>query len=225
MRSGLFGKLPAKRDFVALAAPREFLSPWETWLQGGVSASRQQLGQDWQAVFLRAPLWRFWLGADVCGRAVLGVFMPSVDGVGRYFPLTVFVCADHGETIAPPELAGHEPWFEAAEALLLDALTPEAAYEAVVARVQALPEPGSRANSSGQGPNRLGDGTFIGAVPADGLAAFCAAVRVADPALAYSAATFWWTIGGDDFPPVALARRGMPNPYLLTGMLSGDFSG
>jgi type VI secretion system protein ImpM len=83
MRCGLFGKLPAKRDFVALQAPRAFLAVWEKWLQAGVSASRAELGADWQALFLRAPIWRFWLGAELAGAPVLGAFMPSVDGVGR----------------------------------------------------------------------------------------------------------------------------------------------
>ncbi len=48
MRCGLYGKLPCKRDFVALAAPRAFLSVWVPWLQGGVSASRAQLGDGWR---------------------------------------------------------------------------------------------------------------------------------------------------------------------------------
>jgi type VI secretion system protein ImpM len=36
-----------------------------------------------------------------------------------------------------------------------------------------------------------------------------------------AAASFWWTAGGEDFPPLALASRGLPDPfhysYLLTG--------
>lgn len=122
MRTGLFGKLPAKRDFVALAAPRGFLTVWERWLQGGVSASRQELGSAWQEAFLRAPIWRFWLGAELAGAPVLGAFMPSVDGVGRYFPLSVFAAAEEGDTLPPPELAPQEEWFGAAEAVLLGAL-------------------------------------------------------------------------------------------------------
>ena len=44
MRCGLYGKLPAKRDYVAIGTPREFLAAWEPWLQGGVSTSRMSLG-------------------------------------------------------------------------------------------------------------------------------------------------------------------------------------
>ena len=48
------------------------------------------------------------------GATVLGAFMPSLDGIGRYFPLTLFACADEGAAIAPPELDPQDQWFEAA---------------------------------------------------------------------------------------------------------------
>ena len=96
MPRSLYGKLPTKRDFIAAGVPREFLAVWEPWLQGSVSASRVTLGDRWQAAFLTAPIWRFWLGSDLCGVDVIGAFMPSLDGVGRYFPLTLIACADPG---------------------------------------------------------------------------------------------------------------------------------
>src|SRR5919106_784057 len=111
MRCGLYGKLPAKRDFVAVSTPRGFLDAWEPWMQGGISASRQDLGEGWQEAFLRAPIWRFWLGADLCGTTVLGAFMSSLDGVGRYYPLTLLTWAEEGEAIAPPDLDPQETWF------------------------------------------------------------------------------------------------------------------
>ena len=66
MRCGLYGKLPTKRDFVAIKAPREFLAVWEPWMQSGLSASRHALGDSWQQTFLTAPIWRFWLGEELC---------------------------------------------------------------------------------------------------------------------------------------------------------------
>ena len=65
MRCGLFGKLPAKRDFIALFAPRDFLDVWEPWMQSSISASREKLLDGWQQAFLTAPIWRFWLGAEI----------------------------------------------------------------------------------------------------------------------------------------------------------------
>jgi len=49
-------------------------------------------GEDWLDSYLTAPIWRFLLSSGVCGQMpMLGVMMPSVDRVGRYFPLTVVV--------------------------------------------------------------------------------------------------------------------------------------
>src|ERR1700758_755461 len=122
MQCSLYGKLPAKRDFIAIGAPRDFLHAWEPWLQGGVSAARHGLGERWQPAFLTAPIWRFWLGSQVCGRSVIGAFMPSLDGVGRYFPLTLFACADDNAAIPPPELDDQEAWFDGAEQFLMSTL-------------------------------------------------------------------------------------------------------
>ena len=36
-----------------------------------------------------------------------------------------------------------------------------------------------------------------------------------------AAATFWWTEGGADFPPMALASRGFPDPFCYSTMLTG----
>src|SRR6266550_2150880 len=77
MRCSLFGKLPAKRDFIALFSPRIFLDVWEPWIQGSISASRQELGEDWQNAFLTAPIWRFWLGAELCRTPVAGALMSA----------------------------------------------------------------------------------------------------------------------------------------------------
>lgn len=137
MAAGLFGKLPAKRDFVESGVPPSFMAVWDPWLQGAVALSRNQLGPGWLDLYLAAPIWRFWLGPGIAGQAVLGALMPSVDGVGRYFPLTLVVCGD----IAPPTVDGHETWFAPAEALLLSALADGADYADLLAGITALPIP------------------------------------------------------------------------------------
>ena len=65
-------------------------------MQSGISASRERLKDQWQQAYLTAPIWRFWLGADICGVTVVGALMSSLDGIGRYYPLTVFAVADAG---------------------------------------------------------------------------------------------------------------------------------
>jgi type VI secretion system ImpM family protein len=144
MQCGLYGKVPAKRDFIAIGAPREFLNAWEPWLQAAISASRTTLGEAWQPAFLTAPIWRFWLGADICGRSVIGAFMSSLDGVGRYFPLTLFACADDGAAIPPPEYGAQDGWFDTVETFLMSTLDQGAQFETMTAQLGALPPPVQR---------------------------------------------------------------------------------
>ena len=143
-RCGLYGKLPTKRDFIAIQAPREFLAVWEPWMQGGLSASRHALGDSWQQTFLTAPIWRFWLGAELCGRTVLGAFMSSLDGVGRYFPLTLLAFPDEGAAIPPPEFDAQDGWFAVAEEFLLSTLEDATTFETVTAGLERLVSPSRR---------------------------------------------------------------------------------
>ena len=167
MNCGLFGKLPAKRDFIALNAPSAFLAIYEKWLQGGLTASRLELGPRWQGAYLNAPIWRFWLGSAHAGQTVAGAFMPSVDGVGRYFPLTVFAAT--GATIPPPELDPQDGWFAAIEDFLLRALEPEASFEAVAQRLDALPLPNDQHLAAPPADMvRLSDGSIASAAISSG---------------------------------------------------------
>ena len=87
---GIFGKLPARGDFVRLGLPRDFVDGWDTWLSGVMALTREQAGDAWLEAFLQAPVWRFMLPAGSCGAgAALGLMLPSVDRAGRYFPLTL----------------------------------------------------------------------------------------------------------------------------------------
>jgi len=222
MRRGLFGKLQAKRDFVSQGAPRGFLSAFEPWIQGGVASSRAQLGADWQAAYLTAPIWRFWLGPQLCaGATAIGAFMPSMDGVGRYFPLSVAMFAEEGETLPPPEADPQEGWFAAIEDFLLSTLEPGLAFEASLEALEALPAPApglaeTRLLTPGAAAARVGE------------AGFGEACRLAREALARARAvadqSFWWTEGGEGFARVALASTGLPDPAIFSAMITGRFA-
>ena len=91
---GFYGKIPARGDFVQAGLPRTFTEPWDCWMQQMVAASRTVLGEAWLPAWLQAVVWRFALSSGICGPgAVLGLWMPSVDRVGRYFPLTLAAVA------------------------------------------------------------------------------------------------------------------------------------
>jgi type VI secretion system protein ImpM len=87
---GWYGKLPMLGDFASRRLPAPFVATCDAWLAEGVAASRQQLGEQWLESYLTAPLWRFvWAPGVVDDAWWFGVLMPSVDSVGRYFPLLV----------------------------------------------------------------------------------------------------------------------------------------
>jgi type VI secretion system protein ImpM len=225
MRCSLFGKLAAKRDFIAVFAPRDFLNVWEPWMQGSVSASRDNLGGEWQQAFLAAPIWRFWLGAEICGATVLGAFMSSLDGMGRYYPLTLFAYADAGLAIPPPDIEAQDAWFVAAEDFLLSTLDKDVAYETIAGALDQLSPPDHCAvGEVPSGMSAIANGAVAAPLGEESFSQVLAALRAANHASAYAAASFWWTMGGDGFAPLGFCCRRMPDPSLQAGMLTGHFS-
>lgn len=135
---GVFGKLPARADFVSRGLPASFTDPWHTWLVRGLLALRREMAADFDHACRAAPAWRFVLPPGVCGpAAAAGVMLPSEDAVGRLFPLTLgAVLQDFGPTAAP---AAASAWFEALESAGRGALEPALDFEEWLANLQKLP--------------------------------------------------------------------------------------
>ena len=90
MLTGFFGKLPGRGDFVRRALPREFIDVVDEWLAAALSASQSALGDQWLDAYLGSPIWRFHFHQDaVAPGSWTGLMMPSVDRVGRYYPLII----------------------------------------------------------------------------------------------------------------------------------------
>ena len=86
-----FGKLPGMGDFAQRRLDAHFMQVWDNWLQRGLLQLRTT-HSDWLPHYLQGPVCFFALGAGLVGeRPWLGVLVPSVDAVGRYFPLTLVV--------------------------------------------------------------------------------------------------------------------------------------
>jgi type VI secretion system protein ImpM len=158
--TGFYGKLPGLGDFVTRRLPAQFVQPWDLWLRESLAASKAQLAQEWLDHYLTSPLWRFVLSPGIAGQfGWAGVLMPSVDRVGRYFPLTL---------ACPLELAANPfrvlclaDWFDRAEAVALTGLADEFDLEAFDTRVLHLGSAEPQAPSPAASPS--------GSVPLGGL--------------------------------------------------------
>ncbi|SFK33382.1 type VI secretion system-associated protein TagF [Methylocapsa palsarum] len=205
MVCGLFGKLAAKRDFVALSVPREFLRVWEPWIDEGMATGRKRFQPgEWEQAFLSAPIWRFWLGSSLCGDAFTGALMPSVDALGRLFPLTLTLKQGDGERFESPDVDSRDDWFERVEEFLLATLDPRTPFETTLSRLADLPSAPGDPETSAE----------------NHASAIFAALRREHRDLPVSAATFWWTMGGSNCAPLATLQRSMPPPRAFADMLT-----
>jgi type VI secretion system protein ImpM len=144
---GWFGKLPGLGDFASRRLTEEFILRWDGWLQQGLMASRDALGPQWLQLYLVAPVLRFALAPGVLGAAAWGgVVMPSVDRVGRHFPLTLV--APVGSLAAACDAA---EWYDALEACARGVLDLERTVDDFEAALALLPPAPMQADASGDG--------------------------------------------------------------------------
>lgn len=212
---GFYGKLPTRGDFIARHLPREFVEPWDGWLQQALAASHTALGADWRERYLTSPLWRFLLAPGCCGaQAWAGVLMPSVDRIGRYFPLTL--AAPLGE--APPPLAAlAAPWFAALEALALAALEQDLELDELEARLQAIGRPPPAALAAVAPP------WYCPLPEPAALAALAPLLTAQLLPLALPRYSAWWSAGGAELMGGLLLCSGLPQAEHYAALLSGDW--
>lgn len=142
--TGFFGKLPTKGDFVRANLPEDFIAPLDAWCRECLAASRLALGEGWEGAWMTAPIWRFFLPPGACGpQAALGVWLPSMDKVGRHFPFVLCALAD-----AASDLEEGGVWADAAEAAGLSGIVEDTPHGAIADILQmpvadtAIPAPG-----------------------------------------------------------------------------------
>jgi len=139
---GFYGKLPIAGDFISRRLPKHFIKTLDQWIQNVMAISREQLGADWLDLYLTSPIWRFALPSGIIceEQGWIGLMMPSVDKVGRYFPLILA-----GKVIEPDYLpvllVTHHDWFTQLEDIALAALEEQLTLEALNHELQSLAIP------------------------------------------------------------------------------------
>jgi type VI secretion system protein ImpM len=217
--AGFFGKVTSHGDFVTRRLPAGFVAAWDGWLQAGIQGSRDHLGQEWLATYMSSPIWRFALAPGVCdSHAWVGVMMPSVDRVGRHFPLTIAVSA-------PPSLsmlewlAASPAWYARLEELALSSLETNFLLDEFDAAVAALQGPCGKA-----GPTRHARGMRWAITGVDAMTTPLSYVEKSLATTALERQSLWWTDGSDLVAPSLLACPRLPHPKQFTGMLDGKWA-
>lgn len=220
MNPGIYGKLPSYGDFVTRRLPTTFLEPWDQWLQESVADSRDQLGERWLETYLISPVWRFALSAGTAGQPPwAGLLMPSVDRVGRYFPLTLACPLPVSSN--PFDIAtASRAWYDPAEQLLLSCLDDDFDLAAFDERVMELGAPPAKLNAGNQHASPWGARRMP--LPAD-ISKACPALLHQTLEELFFAFSLWWTQGSDIVEPSLLLCQGLPPSHGFAAMLAGDW--
>ncbi len=205
----LFGKLAARGDFVARNVPRPLQRPLEDWLSRVMNGSREVLGDQWDRVYVTAPAWFFWIGAeafeDACSFAtnnlqgarvgvLTGVLVPSADRLGRRFPLVLLLAGARAAALPPPPIAAPDHRWYAGLAHSALAFRQQTDLGAVETALQSAPGPATPSGTA-----------HVAAVPPGqplwaqagfgGLSEMWRDLGAADHALAAHVRSYWWTGG------------------------------
>ena len=202
---GWYGKLPSLGDFASRRLPTEFTGTWDAWLQKVLQATRVALGEGWLDCYLTTPIWRFVLLPGLVGTSGwAGVVMPSVDRVGRHFPLTVAVALPSYAAAAQAVFEGAN-WFAALEDAALDALDPTRGPDDLD---HALADRGFTPPRTADLGGSLGAVRPLPSVEAFELLAKVEAIRAWEVHTGWRG--LWWTRGRVDGDPLMLGCPGLP---------------
>lgn len=189
MALAIYGKHPAKGDFLEAGLPPALRPAIEGWLDAALAAAREVLGPQWPAVWSQAPMLRFWIGEAAFGEVVAGVMAPTQDRVGRRFPLVALAT---GADAPPPPVAGDAGWHDAVARHLTDCLGRKG-FDHPSALLGGLVAAEGEATA-------VASPDFWAVRPGGDAAALWADVAPTDQRHAAAGRSFWWVTGEEPTP-------------------------
>ena len=226
---GFYGKLPSLGDFVSRRLPQDFIAPWDSWLQSSLAASQEVLGEQWLYQYLTSPIWRFALSPGLIGKdAWMGIVMPSVDRVGRYFPLTI-ACKVPRDVSLIHLFSEACDWFEGLESIAISALDNDLAveeFDLMVKGIAAFEMSVEQNTSLNQAQDTLkAESAFYlefqnSSLKADKMFPSLSALLLNTYSPGHS---LWCSVGSETINPGFLVASGMPPVTAYSGMITGEF--
>lgn len=226
-RSGFFGKMPGYGDFIERNLPRSFIDNWDPWLQQAIAGSRQALGEHWLDTYLTMPIWRFALSSGCTdASAWLGVLLPSVDRVGRYFPLTLALPLPP-QTLLCAALLDNELWFQRLEQIALACLNESPTVEAVMDVLAGMSAP-VLAGWQSRSPSVPVVGTSVTFAAAESATAGDMSQRhshlLAESLMRQHHASFSLWRSSADGTATLLSSENLPDPRGFAALMSGQWN-
>jgi len=96
----LFGKMPTHGDFVSRGLTADRREQLDVWLSDEMARARDEFGEWFEPAFDSAPPWRVAVPVGDGAGWFGGALTPSIDAVGRRFPLLVAVDAGDAQRAA-----------------------------------------------------------------------------------------------------------------------------
>lgn len=220
---GVFGKLPNYGDFLSRDLPSQYTDIWDAWLQNYVSGSQEQLGEHWLDIYLTSPIWRFTFSPGVIDDQIwLGLMIPSVDRVGRYFPFSVVCSLQTHFPVTTVHEQAHD-WFEAVETILFDALEGQLQLDELLDHINALPliiNASYQTQASPHSPMGTVTRSASSTCNANELYPLLLDTTLKQLHTSYS---LWSTAGSQYVEPCMFACKAMPATSGIAAMLDGDW--
>lgn len=219
---GWYGKMAMLGDFASRRLPQAFVDVCDDWLARGVEASRAQLGERWLDTYLTGPIWRFaWAPGVADAQWWFGVMMPSVDKVGRYFPLVIV----RNASALPGSAEGVnalQSWFAHLSAAALGTLQPGATLEDFESALAQAPAGGEFSAATTVPTASLLPGRVRHSVHgAVDLGTWAQALMAEDVVLRFAGRSLWWPDHAEAVDNSLSVAQGLPAPQFFSELLEG----
>ena len=221
---GYYGKLPITGDFINRDLSHHFVHRWDNWLHDNLSFYKQHYQDAWLQYYLNSPVWRFLLlPSTIDNNAYIGIMGPSVDSVGRYFPMTIAAPVKVRQ-ISPLFSPAFQTVYSELEGVFFQYLNStqnasvasfhqelqdiSTTFQQLLNAIQADPLPGS-----------LDSHRFVISDQSD-IAGAVSSLWLMQLVETHAGKTLWWSNGSNSIEPSILVNNSLPDKHQFIEMFS-----